>query len=65
MTVKEMIDRLKECNPNSEVELEQEETLECATDLWDEEKDQLRESAATLIDDWDLYSHGFYLFVKR
>ena len=65
MIVKEMIDKLKECDPNSKVELIQEEELECEPDLWDDEKGKMMDSAVITINEWDLHSHGFYLFVKR
>lgn len=67
MKVKDLIKRLQKCSPEAEIELIQEESLECEEEWWDDKKGDYGgvTDKVTEIHCWDLYSHRFYLLAIK
>ena len=64
MIVKELIEKLLTCDPESKLSIIQEEELECMPEWWDDEE---RRPAGGVIElfEVDSYSHGFYLLAIK
>ncbi len=60
MTVEELMAKLSSCNPKAELQIIQEEELECMPSLWDDEERKVSGKATELYSE-DLYSHETYL----
>ena len=60
MTVKDLIKKLQEVNPDAELQIIQEEELECMPELWDDEKSEVSGNAIELFSE-DVHSHRMYL----
>ena len=60
MQVKDLILKLADCDENAEIQIIQEETLECLDEIWDSKKNTVNKKAGDLYSQ-DCYSHQWYL----
>jgi hypothetical protein len=67
MNAKDLIETLQKCNPDADIELIQEESLECIPEWWDDEIGDYGgvTDKVTELYSWDLYSHEFYLLAIK
>lgn len=60
MTVKELIEILNHVHPDSDIQIIQEEELECMPELWDDTNNKVSNNVTKLYSE-DLHSHEMYL----
>ena len=60
MNVRKLKKILQKLNPDDELKMIQEEELECMSEWWDDEKNEVSGNATKIYSE-DLYSHETYL----
>ena len=60
MIVEELMTKLSSCNPKAQLQIIQEEELECMPEFWDDDERKVSGKATELYSE-DLHSHEMYL----